>query len=164
MFAHVYDKLLPHLCSAYGRSACGIIVGMGRWTCPRCDREFGRAHQSHVCVPGGTVEESFAGRPPVQREIYDALMAHLDTLGPVHVDAVKVGVFLRRTDKIAEVRPMARALKLWLGLPRRVDSPLVTQHLQGAAGRVWHAIRLTSPDQVDDELQAWLTEAYHAAA
>jgi len=43
-------------------------------------------------VLGCSVEESFAARPPVQRAIYDALMAHLSTLGPVHVDAVRVGV------------------------------------------------------------------------
>jgi Domain of unknown function (DUF5655) len=117
-----------------------------------------------VCVPGGSVDESFAGRPPVQREIYDALMTHLDTLGPVHVDAVKVGVFLRRTDKFAEVRPMARSLTLWLVLPHPIISPRITRHLNVSAGRVWHTIRLTSIANVDDELRAWLTEAYHAAA
>jgi hypothetical protein len=44
-----------------------------RWTCPRCDREFARANQSHVCVPGCSVDECFADRPAVQRDIYDAL-------------------------------------------------------------------------------------------
>jgi hypothetical protein len=117
-----------------------------------------------VCVPGGTVEESFAGRPAVQREIYDALMAHLDTLGPVHVDAVAVGVFLKHASKFAEVRPKARSLSVELVLPRPITSPRVTRHLEIAAGRVWHAIRLTSPVEVDDELRDWLTEAYHAAS
>ena len=60
---------------------------MARWTCPRCDREFSRSRQSHTCLPGGSVDESFAGRPPVQREIYDVITGHLATLGPVHADA-----------------------------------------------------------------------------
>jgi hypothetical protein len=25
---------------------------MSRWACPACDREFGRARQSHVCLSG----------------------------------------------------------------------------------------------------------------
>jgi Domain of unknown function (DUF5655) len=139
------------------------MVLVGRWICPRCDREFGRAHQSHVCVPGGTVEESFAGRPAAQRDIYDALLAHLTTLGPVYADAVKVGVFLKHTGKFAEVRPMARSLSLELVLPRPVQSPRVLRHIVIAADRVWHTIRLNSPAEIDDELRAWLTEAYHAA-
>ena len=43
---------------------------MPRWTCPRCDREFGRANQAHTCVPGGTVADTFAGRPDGQVDAY----------------------------------------------------------------------------------------------
>jgi hypothetical protein len=133
---------------------------MARWVCPRCDREFGRVHQSHVCVPGGTVEESFRGRPAAQREIYEALMAHLRELGPVHADAVKVGVFLKRDRKLAEVRPMARSLSLALVLPGRLDHPRVDRSLPISGDRVVHFIRLRRVEEVDDELRAWLTEAY----
>jgi len=63
-----------------------------RWTCPECEREFGRTRQSHVCVPGCTVDETFAGRPGYQRAAYDLIAAHLAALGPLHVDAVRVGV------------------------------------------------------------------------
>jgi hypothetical protein len=89
-----------------------------RWTCPACERQFARAHQAHVCVPGGTIDESFAGRPPVQREIFDTLLAYLRTLGPVHIDAVRVDVFLYSDRKLAEVRPRTRSLALIVVLPR----------------------------------------------
>ena len=69
---------------------------VARWTCPRCDREFGRARQGHTCVPGCTVDETFAGHSPEQRGVYNAILAHLQSLGPVHEDAVGVGVFLKR--------------------------------------------------------------------
>lgn len=36
----------------------------GRWTCPRCSREFGRANQGHDCRLGIDVDAVFAGRPP----------------------------------------------------------------------------------------------------
>jgi hypothetical protein len=134
-----------------------------RWICPQCEREFGKAHQGHVCVPGGTVDEAFAGRPAYQRAVYDLLEAHLSTLGPVHVDAVQVGVFLLHQRKLAEVRPKARSLSLALALPYRLDDPRVTRAEPVSGGRVWHYLKLTGVDDVDDRVRDWLTEAYFAA-
>ena len=136
---------------------------MTRWQCPNCDREFGRANQSHVCVPGSTVEDSFAGRPAGQRLIYDAVAAHVTTLGPVHVDAVKVGVFLKHRSTFAEVRPKARSLNLYLFLPRPIDDDRVTRRIRVSAERTVHVFKLTGVGEVDDQLRAWLTEAYDAA-
>jgi hypothetical protein len=137
---------------------------MNRWTCPRCERQFGKAHQAHVCVPGNTVARTFAQRPEGQREIYDEIIGHLRTLGPVHEDAVKVGVFLKHASKLAEVRPMARALSLELVLPRPIEHARITRRLPISTGRIVHIIRLTEVAQVDDELRDWLAEAYFAAA
>src|SRR5439155_8592160 len=95
-----------HARSARAQTTCARMRLVSRWTCPHCDREFGRANQSHVCVPGNSVDECFATRPPYQREIFEVLMEYLDTLGPVHLDAVRVGVFLKRERTFAEVRPM----------------------------------------------------------
>ncbi len=136
---------------------------MDRWTCPACEREFARGHQAHTCVPGGTVDESFAGRSPVQREIYEAIMAHLATLGPVHADAVRVGVFLKSDRKFAEARPRARGLSLGLFLPRPVRSPRITRALTPIGDRVVHFLTLTRVEDVDDELREWLSLAYDVA-
>jgi hypothetical protein len=136
---------------------------VSRWVCPACEREFARTHQSHVCVPGCTLDECFAGRPPVQRAIYDELAAHLATLGPVHVDVVRVGVFLKAERKLAEVRPRARALSLNFVLPRVVHQPRIARRIPLAGGRVVHVVKLTGLDDADDQVRDWLTEAYHAA-
>lgn len=136
---------------------------MARWSCPKCGREFVRTGQSHVCVPAGTVAESFAGRPPAHREVYEAVVAHLGTLGPVHADAVKVGVFLKRQSKLAEVRPMATAVSLSIVLPRWTEHPRFSRRMRISTDRVAHVVRLTSVAEVDDQVRAWLTEAYLAA-
>jgi hypothetical protein len=99
----------------------------------------------------------------VYRELYEAIVGYLRTLGPVHADAVKVGVFLKRERKLAEVRPMARSLSLELVLPRKLDHPRVLRSVDIAAGRTWNTIRLRQLEEVDDELCAWLTEAYDFA-
>jgi hypothetical protein len=136
---------------------------VSRWRCPACDREFGRAHQSHVCVPGNTVDETFAGRPAGQREIYEAIITCLHGFGPLHVDAVKIGVFLYNERKLAEVRPMARSLRLLLILPYVVQTPSVVRRESLSAERVLHYIKLTSVSDVDDELRGWLADAYELA-
>lgn len=134
------------------------------WRCPKCDRQFERARQSHVCVPGCTVDECFAPYPAARREIYDRLMDHLDSLGPIHADAVTVGVFLKHARKLAEVRPKARSVSLLLALPRIVEDPRIARVYPTTSERHWHAIKLTAVDQVDDRVRDWLTEAYDAAS
>jgi len=135
-----------------------------RWTCPACERTFARAHQSHTCVPGNTVDESFAGRPAEWRLIYDTLIAHLRTLGPVEEDAVKVGVFLSHEQKFAEIRPMARSVAVWLLLPYSIDSPRVARSERISASRFAVYLKLTSVDDVDDELLGWFEDAYDYAS
>ena len=126
-----------------------------RWTCPECKRQFGRHRQSHACQPGNTVDESFVDTPPVQREIYDVIIDHLLALGPIHEDAVQVGVFLKSARKLGEVRPRRKWLSLELRLPRIVDHPRVSRRM----GNV-HVIKLFTVDDVDDVVLGWLTEAY----
>jgi len=136
---------------------------VSRWTCPHCDREFGRANQSHVCVPGGSVDECFAGRPPWQRDVYEAVHRFVSALGPVHVDAVRVGVFLKSDRKLAEVRPMARSVSLSLVLPAAVDNPRMSRTMTISEDRVANVVKLTSVADVDDQVRAWLADAFDHA-
>lgn len=149
-------------------ATAGVTPGqyglVARWSCPRCDREFGRAHQGHTCVPGCTVDETFAGHSAGQRAVYDAILAHLESLGPVHEDAVGVGVFLKRDRKLAEVRPRSRDVLLGLYLPRPVHDPRIAKVLAPGSPRVVHLLMLRSADEVDGQLRDWLTEAFlHAS-
>lgn len=137
---------------------------MARWTCPRCDREFARARQSHTCVPGCTVDATFANRPPWMREVYDALLDHLTTLGPVHEDAVSVGVFLKRERKLAEVRPRSADVLVYLFLPHPVENARIRPMAGSTGARIAHRLSLRDPRDVDVPLRDWLTIAYHDAS
>jgi Domain of unknown function (DUF5655) len=131
-----------------------------RWVCPNCDREFASPNQAHVCVPGITVDDLLARHPRWVGEIYGAVIGHLKTLGPVHEDAVNVGIFLKSDRKIASFRPRVRSVLLSFFLPYELTDPRIARVLPVAAGRIAYMINLTSADQVDDQLQEWLTEAY----
>jgi hypothetical protein len=59
------------------------------WTCPNCDRRFGAPGQSHMCAPGLTLTEYFAGARPEAEPIFHAINDHLETLdGDLIVDPV----------------------------------------------------------------------------
>ena len=128
--------------------------------CPNCEREFASANQAHVCVPGITVDDLLTRHPRWVSEIYGAIIRHLKTLGPVHEDAVNVGIFLKSDRKIASFRPRVRSVLLSFFLPYELTDPRIARALPVAAGRIAHMINLTSADQVDDQLREWLTEAY----
>jgi hypothetical protein len=128
--------------------------------CPNCEREFASANQAHVCIPGITVANLLARHPPWVSEIYAAVIEHLSNLGPVHEDAVNVGIFLKSDRKIAEFRPRVRSAQLSIYLPYELDAPRIARKLSTAADRIVHLINLTSADQVDEQLREWLTEAY----
>jgi hypothetical protein len=133
---------------------------MTRWVCPNCEREFASANQAHVCVPGITVSELLRRHPNWVSEIYHTVIGHLKTVGPVHEDAVNVGIFLKSDRKIGSFRPRVQSVLLSFFLPYELTDPRIARTLQVAEGRIAHMINLTSVDQVDDQLRQWLTEAY----
>jgi hypothetical protein len=136
---------------------------MARWTCPRCDREFQRAQQSHTCLPGNSVDATFRDRPPEQRAIYDAIAKYLKSLGPFHADAVQVGVFVKSDRKLAELRPKSKWLELTLYLDHPLDDPRVAKSVRYSGSRVISWVKLRVPEEVDDQLCEWLSEAYDLA-
>lgn len=115
-------------------------------------------------MPGCTVDSSFAGRPPRLRAIYDEILRHLDTLGPVHEDAVSVGVFLKSDRKLAEVRPRSADVTVALYLPRPHSDPRFTRIVGASSPRVVHFLVLRDPAEVDEAVRDWLTQAFQHAS
>jgi hypothetical protein len=134
------------------------------WTCPRCGRLFGRANQAHDCEPGLTLEEYFATGPAHERPVFDAVMAHIRTVGPVHADVVSVGIFLKNPRTFAQLRPLDRWVALWFGLDRRASHRTIRRKVTEQGGRFWHVANVAAPDDLDDDLKALLREAYLSTA
>jgi hypothetical protein len=137
---------------------------MARWECPECGRRFGRVKQGHDCAPGLTLDEYFSTGPPHERPIFDAVDAHLRTLDDVYVEPVAVGIFFKRSRTFAQLRPMQRWVALGFILHRRLDHPRLSRKVQNDGSRFWHVVNLRTPDDVDDTIRAWLTEAYDCDA
>lgn len=136
---------------------------MTAWTCPSCGRLFRRRNQGHECAPAMSVEEYFASGPAHERPIFEAVMARLAGVGPVHVEPVSVGIFLKRSQSFAQLRPRDRWTNLGLTLPDAATSTRLGSRMAAGAGRVHAIVRLRSPAEVDDEVAPLLHTAYHAS-
>jgi hypothetical protein len=107
-----------------------------------------------------TIEEYFSTGPAHERPIFDAVMAHLEPIGPIHVEPVSVGIFLKRSRTFAELRPMQHWVALSFSLSRTVQHPLIKRKVMLWGGRYYHVANLREPEDFDDRLRDWLEEAY----
>ena len=107
-----------------------------------------------------TLEEYFATGPAHERPVFDAVMAGLAGVGPIHVEPVSVGIFLKRSRAFAELRPMTRWVAVSFALERTLSSARIARKVIDTGRTKYHVVNVRTPDEVDDELLAWLTEAY----
>ena len=133
------------------------------WSCPDCGRLFARRGQGHDCAPGLTLDEYFATGPAHERPVYDAVMAHLATVGPVHADVVSVGIFLKNPHNFAQLRPMQRWVAVGFSLRRQAHHRTITRKVARYGARYWHTANVATPADLDADLRDLLTEAYRTA-
>lgn len=138
----------------------GETVAMSIWVCPDCSRQFRRGGQSHECAPALTIDEYFSTGPPLERPIFEAVMAVLAIVGPVTVEPVSVGIFLKRAQTFAQLRPMQQWIALSFGLRRRATHRTITRKLIEYNGRYHHVANLRSVTDFDEALADLVTEAY----
>jgi hypothetical protein len=134
--------------------------GPARWTCPDCGRQFGRRRQGHECAPAMTLEEYFSTGPAHERPVFDAVNAHLTRLGGVYVEPVSVGIFFKLHTTFVQLRPMTKWEALTFALPRRLSDPRIARKPVESGGRWFHTVNLRGPDDVDDVVTGWLSEAH----
>ena len=138
---------------------------MATWTCPDCGRPFGRTNQGHLCAPALSLDEYFATAHERERPIFDVVHGHLDSLGPLDVDPVSIGILFKHGPVIAELRPKTRWVALTFLLPVRLSSNRFSRKVVPAGGngsRHYHVVNVHHADEIDDQVLDWLTEAYLA--
>lgn len=133
---------------------------MARWVCPKCKREFGRQRQPHECAPALRLQDYFATAAEFERPIFDAVMAFLEELGPVYVEPVTVGIFIKSSRSFLELRPRSKWVALWFPLPQRIDHPRIARRIKGSGDKTFYAVNLRRPDELDDVVKGWLAESY----
>ena len=130
------------------------------WTCPDCGRAFAARNQTHTCAPLGTLEDHLAGKPPAIAEIVDRVIAAAEARGPVTVLPEKTRIALATRISFAALMPKRRWVDVHVLLARRLEDQRFTRIQTFSPRNHVHAFRLSSPDEVDERVAAWLREAY----
>jgi len=130
------------------------------WACPRCGRTFAQLNQTHTCAPLGALDARFQRCEPGVRETFDRVVAAVSAIGPVDVLPERTRIALHVRMSFAAFVPRVRWLDGHVILARRLDSPRFRRIEVYSPRNVLHAFRLAAPDEVDDEVVGWLSEAY----
>jgi len=134
------------------------------WQCPRCGRRFASRNQTHTCALLGRVSEHLAGKSASVIAIYEALVAAIECCGPVIINPTKTRIAFQVRMNFAAVKLRQNWVDGHVILARRLESPRFTKVITYSAHNHEHDFRLTSADEVDDELREWLCEAYTVGA
>ena len=111
-----------------------------------------------------TLEEYFSTGPSFERPVFDAVMDHLRTLGSPFLEPVSVGVFVKREGvSFLQLRPMTKWVALCLFMPRTVHDRRIARKPISTGRIVFHVVNVRRPDESDDVVKGWITEAWEAA-
>ncbi len=107
-----------------------------------------------------TLEEYFSTGPAHERPVFDAVHAFVSSLGEVHVEPVSVGIFLKRSGGFIELRPKTKWVAMSFPLQRRIVHHQIARKPIDAGRWVYHVVNLRTPDDLTDDVKAWLVESW----
>lgn len=107
-----------------------------------------------------SVNDHFIKKDPFVRALYDQLLSILQSFGPVAEDPKKTSIHLNRKSALAGVETRKDGLLLNIKSDQQIKSTRIEKAEQISAKRFHHKVRISSPKDLDEELQDWLREAY----
>ena len=138
------------------------MTGPGRplWTCPRCGRSFANRNQSHACAAPGNLDRHLAGKDPEVAAVFRRLVELAERNGPVTVLPEKTRVAFQVRMSFAAFALRRRWVDGHVVLARRLEHPRFRRVETFSPRNHLHQFRLERLEEVDEEVAAWLAEAY----
>ncbi|MFQ5943920.1 MAG: DUF5655 domain-containing protein, partial [Anaerolineales bacterium] len=129
------------------------------WTCPECGHRFVTPNIWHSCG-NYELEDHFVDREAAVRETFTELERIVQEIGPVTVYAQKTRIVFQVRTRFAAVMTRKKWLNLQLWLRREVSHPLLQRVEMFTYRDHGHIFRLQSPQDIDEQLVAFLRESY----
>ena len=107
-----------------------------------------------------TSDALFLGKDQQVQSTYHCLLEALHLLGPLQAEPKKTSIHLVHTVGFAGVHPRKSYLILNLRTASVIESTRSVKSEQVSKNRFHNEVKLTSPDEIDEELLGWLKEAY----
>jgi hypothetical protein len=112
----------------------------------------------HSCVTL-SVDDHLARVPAWVGELYRDFESMVKGCGPVEVVPVKTYISFMVRVRFAFAIVQQRALRVRLEMARVIDSPRIVK-VEPYGAIVGNYLRILRPDDLDDELAAWVAESY----
>lgn len=110
----------------------------------------------------------FAEKPaalPLYEELEKRIMSELENV-TIKVQKTQISFSNRHNFAFVSFLPARRAksrpqtyMTVTLGLPRRIESPRIDAATEPYPNRWTHHLLISAPEEIDDELMAWIKEA-----
>lgn len=130
------------------------------WSCPRCGKLFWQPNTWHSCGQH-TVERFLEGQGPSAIALWEKLKDMVGKCGPYTLIANEANIgfmVLVRFVGVTAVSERGMTMNFWL--KEKIESPRFAK-VEYLLHRDWlYRLRITSLDQMDDELQEWLCRSY----
>jgi Domain of unknown function (DUF5655) len=134
------------------------------WTCPKCNRQFVNLNMPHSCGQY-TVDAFLAGKSSHAIRLYEQFTALISECGPVLIAPAKTRIGFQVRMIFAAVNKLSdQGLDAHVVLTRRLKSARFKRVEMMTPKCFVHHFRLQSLQHMDEEVKAWLREAYHVGA
>jgi hypothetical protein len=106
------------------------------------------------------LETHFDGKPAEIRAIFDAVLAMIRRFGKVIVLPEKTRIAFQVRMSFAQLTPRSRWVDGHVVLARRMEHQRIRRIDTISPRNHVHHFRLSSPSDVDEEVEKWMAEAY----
>lgn len=130
------------------------------WTCPKCGAKFVVKNNWHSCG-NATLDDWKARMGPKARAFYDRFEKMIAACGEYHVAPAKTRIAFLGRVRFAGITSLSeKGMSCSFSLPKPLTSSRFTKVEEVVPGWWVHRMRITEPDQLDKQIQAWLRESY----
>jgi len=107
-----------------------------------------------------TLNDHFVDKDPAVRALYNKLLEVLNSFGPIIEEPKKTSIHLVRKSALAGVETRKSYLLLNIKADHKIDSSRILKSDQPSANRFHHKVKIELLNDLDEELEGWLKEAY----
>lgn len=130
------------------------------WRCPDCGRDFANRNQTHTCAALRSLDDHFAGKAAVVRELFDELVKRLESFGPFRILPEKTRIAFQVRMSFAQVTPRRQHLDGHLVLAEPFAHPMFRKVETFSKRNHVHHFRLTDARDLTPEFVELLGRAY----
>ena len=129
------------------------------WNCPNCGRNFRNTNQDHSCMITD-LESHFVNKQQKVIETFTVIKNEVMKLEGVKINSVKNAILFQAKSNFLAVKPKKNHLDIEFVLDKRIEGFPIYKTVQATKLKLAHFVRLEHPDEVDNQLIGWITDAY----